>query len=115
MNYEQYKNKAYAKIKQYGSECNIERVIEEVYNKETNDYEKEIEIVSGYALQDAFEMENVNGTSIKAGDIKLMGVFNSKIKVGDTIIFGGKNYTVVNYTVLNPDGLTDIYYTIQCR
>ena len=44
-----------------------------------------------------------------------MASLNGLPKSNDSITFGNKKYTVVNVDVMNPDGNTDIFYTIQAR
>ena len=60
-------------------------------------------------------MTNINGTTIKAGDVNIMCIFDSKPEVNDVIQFGTKEYNCVSIDEVNPDGNTVLYYTIQGR
>lgn len=115
MNYSKYRSKAKSKISQYGGECVIERAGSEKYNPETNEYEAEKTEIKGKCLVSAYDVSNIDGTNIKAGDIKVMASLDSAPVTGDQIQIGGKTYTVISWSELNPDGNTNIYYTIQAR
>lgn len=115
MNYQKYANKAYSKIKQYGSPITIQRSGSTSYNPLTDKYENNGVILSGFALQNNFDQKNIDGTNIRYGDVLLMCVLDGEPKSNDTIAFGSRGYTVVNVEVLSPDGQTDIYYKIQAR
>lgn len=115
MNYKKIADKAYSKIRQYGSECIIKRVTGSVYNPVTNKYEGAEDDVKGYALQSSFNMENIDGTNIKAGDILLMCVFDKEPKINETVLFGGNQYKIISLASVNPDGKNVMYYKAQCR
>lgn len=115
MNYDKYQTKAYTKIKQYGSVIKIIRSNGNVYNPKTNEYVKNEETISGYALQSSFKQNNIDGTNIRIGDVCFLAVLDSVPKTNDSVIFCDKTYTVINIDVLSPDGTTNIYYRIQAR
>lgn len=115
MNYQKYADKAYSKIKQYGSPITVKRSGSKVYNPLKNTYEDSGITLSGFALQSNFDQKNIDGTNIRYGDVLLMCVLDGVPKSNDTVAFGAKGYTVVNVDVLSPDGQTDIYYKIQAR
>lgn len=115
MNYQTVAKKAYNAIKKYGSACFIVRKGEEVYNPATNSYEAVETHVNGYALQENYKANEIDGTRIQVGDVKLMAVFESTPVNGDEVVFGVNRYVVVDFDKLSPDGETNIYYGVQCR
>lgn len=115
MNYKDIQKKAYNAIKKNGSACCIVRKGSEVYNKTTNTYTSTTEQINGYALQENYKANEIDGERIQVGDVKLMAVFDSTPVNGDEITFGNNKYVVVNFDVLSPDGKTNIYYGVQCR
>lgn len=62
-----------------------------------------------------YNLKNIDGTTIKNGDINLLSVFDDKPVLNDVIVFGGNKYTVMNVNPVCPDGETVIYYDIQAR
>ena len=115
MNYQKYADKAYAKIKQYGSPITVKRAGKKVYDKETDTYTDNGEEYTGYALQRSFDQKNIDGTNIKFGDVLFMAVLSGLPKSNDKITYGSKSYTVINVDILSPNGVTDIFYNIQAR
>lgn len=115
MNYSKYANKAYSKIKQYGSSIKITRSGSKVYNPSTNSYEDSGKEINGYALQSNFDQKNIDGTNIQFGDILLFAYLDDIPKSNDTVLFNEKSYTIINVEKVSPDGKTDIYYNIQAR
>lgn len=115
MNYQKYANKAFTKIKQYGSSIQIVHSGKKEYNPATNSYIDNGTTIKGVALQRNYQQKDIDGTNIKMGDIQFMASLNGKPQSNDVIEFEGKNYTVINVDVLNPNGQTDIFYTIQAR
>lgn len=116
MDYSKYYLKVKAKISQYGGDCFIIRKGElGQYNPATNKYESEEEVVKGKGILSNYDDSLVNGTSINAGDVKIMCIFDKEPIVGDVIKMGGRDYTVVRVNGLNPDGKCVIYYDIQAR
>jgi len=115
MNYQKYADKAYTKIKKYGSPITIKRSGKAEYNKETNKYEDSGETISGVAIQRNYDQRNIDGTNIRMGDVQFMASLNGQPKSNDNITFVGKSFVVVNAVPMNPDGTTDIFYTIQAR
>lgn len=115
MNYIKYANKAYSKIKQYGSPITIIRSGSRVYNPETNEYEDNGEKINGYSLLNNFNQKNIDGTNIKFGDVLFFASLEKPPKTNDSVLFNGKTYTVVNVSVFAPNGVTDIFYNIQAR
>lgn len=115
MNYQKYADKAFTKIKKYGSPITVKRAGEKEYDEETNMYYDTGVEFGGYALQSRFENRDIDGTNIMFGDIKFMAVLDDVPFTDDTIIFEGSSYTIKNVIQLNPNGKTNIYYTIQAR
>lgn len=115
MNYQPYADKAYEKIKKYGSSITITRSGEAEYNPETNKYEDSGETITGVAIQRQYDQKDIDGTNIRIGDINFMASLNGKPQSNDVIEFEGSNYTVVRAIPLNPNGKTDIFWTIQAR
>lgn len=115
MNYLSVAKKARNAIAKNGSPCKIVRSTEDVYNPDTNEYEKKEQVISGVALQEAYAAEMIDGTIIKSGDVKLMCSLDGEPKEGDVIEFSGKRYSVISVSSLNPDGKTVIAYTVQGR
>ena len=115
MNYTPYANKAYTKIKKYGSAIMITHSGESVYNPETNEYEDTGSTVVGVAIQRNYSQKDIDGTNIRIGDINFMASLNGKPYSNDVIEFEGNQYTVVRAIPLNPNGKTDIFWDIQAR
>lgn len=115
MNYQKYADKAYTKIKQFGSSIIVTRAGNKKYNPATNEYDETKVQIFGVALQRNYDQKNIDGTTIKVGDIMFMCSLNGKPQSNDEIFFEGRNYTVINVTPLSPDGKTNIFYTIQAR
>ena len=44
-----------------------------------------------------------------------MAVFDNTPKINDELKIGDKEYHIVNFTELNPNGSSSIYYKIQAR
>lgn len=115
MNYQKYTDKAFSKIKQYGSSITITHSGQKHYSSTTNTYTDDGTKIYGVALQSNYQQRDIDGTNIRIGDIKFMASLNGKPQTNDTIEFEGKNYTVINVSVLSLDGKSDIFYTIQAR
>lgn len=115
MNYQKYADKAYTKIKQYGSPISIKRSGKKQYDPATNTYTDSGAQLEGFAIMRNYNQHNIDGTNIRIGDVQFMACLDGEPKSNDSITFGSKNYTVVNVDVMNPDGNTDIFYTIQAR
>ena len=115
MNYQKYADKAYEKIKKYGSAIMITQSGAKVYDPTTNTYVDSGTSVLGVAIQRTYSQKDIDGTNIKMGDVEFMASLNGKPQANDEIEFEGKKYTVVFVRPLAPDGATDIFYTIQAR
>ena len=115
MSYQKYADKAFEKIKKYGSLIKVKRAGEEEYDPETNTYSGGGEEFTGYAIQRNFNQRNVDGTNIKYGDVLFMAQLPERPQTNDTVVFGGREYTVINVEPLNPDGSIDIFVNIQAR
>lgn len=115
MNYTPYANKAFEKIKKYGSAIMITHSGSKEYNPETDEYEDTGSIVLGVAIQRQYSQKDIDGTNIRMGDVNFMASLNGKVYSNDVIEFEGNNYTVVLAVPLNPDGKTDIFWNIQAR
>ena len=115
MNYQKYADNAYTKIKQYGSPIIIKRAGKAVYDPSTNTYTDSGAQLDGFAIMRNYNQHNIDGTNIRIGDVQFMAYLSGQPKSNDSITFGNKKYTVVNVDVMNPDGNTDIFYTIQAR
>lgn len=115
MNYGKYAEKAYEKIRKYGSAITVRRGGKKVYDPETNAYEEFGEEFGGVALQRSFSQKNIDGINVKFGDVLFMACVDGKPQSDDTVIFGDRKFTVVNVEFVNPDGMTDIFVRIQAR
>ena len=115
MNYQKYADKAFSKLKQYGSPITIKRSGEKVYDKTTNTYIDNGEEFSGVAIQRSFDQKNIDGTNIKFGDVQFMAQLQKRPQSNDTVVFGGRTYTVINVDPMNVDGNVDIFVNIQAR
>lgn len=115
MNYQKYADKAYSKIKQYGSPIMLKRSGKASYNTETNSYEDSGEVITGVAIQRNYDQKNIDGTNIRMGDVQFMACLSGQPKSNDKVMFGGKTFVVINAIPMNPDGTTDIFFTIQAR
>lgn len=115
MNYTPYADKAYTKIKKYGSTITVTHSGSKVYNPETDEYEDTGSTVVGVAIQRNYSQRDIDGTNIRIGDINFMASLNGKPYSNDEIEFEGNKYTVVLAIPLNPNGKTDIFWNIQAR
>lgn len=115
MNYVPYANKAYEKIKKYGSSITITRSGNAEYNSATDEYDDKGEQIVGVAIQRNYDQRDIDGTNIRMGDINFMASLDGKPQSNDVIEFEGNNYTVVRAVPMNPNGKTDIFWTIQAR
>ena len=115
MNYQKYADKAFEKIKKYGSPITIKHSGGKIYNPETNTYSDSGTTISGVAIQRNYNQRDIDGTNIRMGDIQFMCSLPSKPFTNDTISFGNRTFTVVNVMPMNPDGNTDIFFNIQAR
>ena len=115
MNYKPYADKAYTKIKKYGSAIMITHSGSAEYNPVTNAYEDSGTTVTGVAIQRQYNQRDIDGTNIRIGDINFIASLNGKPYSNDVIEFEGNKYTVINAIPLNPNGKTDIFWTIQAR
>lgn len=115
MNYQKYADKAFSKLKQYGSPITIKRSGKKVYDKTTNTYIDNGEEFSGVAFQRNFDQKNIDGTSIKFGDVLFMASLEKRPQSNDTVTFGGRSYTVIDCKPMNPNGKTDIFFNIHAR
>ena len=115
MNYSKYKTIAKNKLSKYGTDCVIIRKSGERYNAETNEYENETTEIQGKCLVSSYNAQNIDGTNIKSGDLKIMAVLDSEPKTGDVIKISDKVYSVISWTEQNPNKDEAIFYTIQGR
>lgn len=115
MNYQKYADKAFDKLKQYGSSITIKRSGKKVYDKTTNTYIDNGEEFSGVAIQRNFDQRNIDGTNIKFGDVLFMAQLKKRPQSNDSVVFGGRTYTVINVDPMNIDGSVDIFVNIQAR
>lgn len=115
MNYSNVKAKALKALKKNGSLCVLTKHGEEVYNAETNEYEQVTESYEGNAIVSSYDLKNIDGTNILAGDARIMAVLNVLPAMGDKIKVGNDEFTVINVNPFAPDGVTTIYYIIQGR
>lgn len=115
MNYQPYAETALEKLKEYGSPITIKHSGKREYNPATNTYTDSGTEITGFAILRNYNQHNIDGTNIRIGDVQFMASLNGLPKSNDSITFGNKKYTVVNVDVMNPDGNTDIFYTIQAR
>lgn len=115
MNYSKYAKITKQKLTQYGGDCVITRKSAETYNPETNEYESTVIKINGKGIISNYSVENIDGTNVLAGDVNIMAVFDDAPKINDELKIGDKEYHIVNFTELNPNGLSSIYYNIQAR
>jgi hypothetical protein len=115
MNYQKYADKAFIKLKKYGAKLTVKRSGQKVYDAETNTYTDSGEEFSGVAIQRNFSLKNIDGKNILLGDVLFMAQLPQRPRANDTVVFGGKEYTVVSVDPLNVDGSVDIFVNIQAR
>ncbi len=115
MNYQKYADKAFSKLKRYGSPITIKRSGRKVYDKTTNTYIDNGEEFSGVAIQRNFDQKNIDGTNIKFGDVLFMAQLPKRPQSNDTVVFGGRTYTVISVDPMNVDGNIDIFVNIHAR
>lgn len=115
MNYTKYADKAFTKIKQYGSPIIIKRSGKKEYDPTTNTYTDSGLEITGFAICRNYNQHNIDGTNIKFGDVMFMAKLPNRPQSNDTVIFGGRTYTVINVDPMNVDGNVDIFVNIQAR
>ena len=115
MNYQKYADKAFDKLKKYGSAITIKRAGQKVYDKTTGTYTDTGESFTGVAIQRRFDQKNVDGTNVKFGDVMFMAQLPQRPMTNDTVTFGSRSYTVINVEPMNVDGSVDIFVNIQAR
>ena len=115
MNYQPYADKAYQKISKYGAPITIKRSGKKTYDKQTNTYVDSGEQFSGVAIQRNYSQRDIDGTNIKIGDVLFMAQLPQRPQANDTVVFGGRSYTVINPVPMNVDGTVDIFVNIQAR
>lgn len=115
MNYQKYADKAYTKIKQYGSPITVKRAGKKTYDPATNTYTDSGTEFSGVAIQRSFNQKDIDGTNIKFGDVLFMASLSERPLTNDTVSFKGHKYTVINVQPMNPNGEVDIFVNIQAR
>ena len=115
MDYQKYADKAYAKVKKYGSSITVTRTGESEYNPETDEYTDTTVQITGVALRSNFEQKDIDGTNVKFSDAKFMAVLNGTPETNDEVEFEGHKFVIINARPFNLDGKTDIYWTIQAR
>lgn len=115
MDYSKLSVKAKDKINKYGGDVAIIRNGDVTYNEETNTYDSNDVTISGKGILSSIDSSFINGTTVMYGDVSMMCYLDSEPVVNDKLIFGGKQYTVVNIESVNPDGKCVIYYNLQLR
>ena len=115
MNYQKYADKAFSKIKQYGSPITVKRAGKKVYDPATNKYVDNGEEFNGHALKMNYDQKNVDGTNVRMGDVRFMAALDGVPKSGDEAVFAGEKWSVVSVQPCNMDGAVDIYFNIQAR
>ena len=115
MNYQKYADKAFDKLSKYGSAIKIQQAGKKVYDKTTGTYTDTGETFTGVAIQRRFDQKNIDGTNIKFGDVLFMAQLPKRPQTNDSVVFGGKTYTVINVEPMNVDGSVDIFVNIQAR
>ena len=115
MNYQKYSDKAYEKLKKYGSTIMIKQSGQKEYDPATNTYVDNGLSVVGVAIQRQYSQKDIDGTNIRMGDVEFMASLNGKPQTNDEIEFEGKRYTVILANPLNLNGKTDIFWKIQAR
>ena len=115
MNYQKYADKAYEKINEYGSLITIKRSGKKVYDKTTNTYIDIGTEFSGFAFQRNFSQKQIDGTNIRFGDVLFTAQLPERPQSNDTVVFGGRNYTVIDTDPFNVDGSVDIFVNIHAR
>lgn len=119
MDYQKYAKKAFDKLQAYGNakptNVTIRRSGKVVYDPKTNTRTNTGEEFSGVGIQRNFNQKNIDGVNIKFGDILIMAQLPKRPQSNDTVIFVGKEYTVINVDPVNIDGSVDIFVNIQAR
>ena len=115
MSYQKYYDKAFKKVKEKGSPIVITGTGKKKYNPKTGKYDGTETEITGYACQFRYSQKDIDGTNIKATDVKFMAVLNGKPQTDNVVTFEGQSYTIINPSPLNIDGKTDIYWIIQAR
>ena len=124
MNYKKLQATAQRLIGKNGTKCVLNNPSDAppIYNAITNEYEKQEEKFDGVAVISGYEDSMIDGTTIKAGDQKIIAVFMGKpvpqLSTLDVYDKTGKlkdSYKVINSNPKSPDATTVIVYLLQCR
>jgi len=115
MNYSKYADKAKVKIDRYGGICQITRLSEEEYDPETNTYTGIETVIVGKGILSNYSTEQMNGSLIQQGDVKMMCYLNDTPVLDDELEIGGVTYLIKDIAPLIPDGNTVIYFNLQLR
>lgn len=121
MNYSKFKSVSIKLLSKFGTVSNIslkQDTGETTYNETTGVDEKVYKTYSGYGvkLQYATEVIGSGDNIIKAGDVKIICVFDVEpTENNDKIVFGSDTFNVVHLGKVDPDATVTVMYTCQCR
>ena len=121
MDYGKYKKIAIKLLSKFGTSKNIilkKDTGEPVSDPVTKRVVKTYKNYSGYGVKLGYETEAIGTLDniIKAGDVKIICIFNEEpSEQKDQIIFGKDTYNIINVKKIDPDASTVVLYTLQCR
>jgi hypothetical protein len=93
-----------------------------VYNPETNEYDSPEVSYNGYAMITNYDETLIDGTVIRADDLKVKAVLDGKPEAGTSKldIYNTENIKVETLSIINvlpvkPNASLTILYNLQCR
>lgn len=104
-------------IEEFGAAAVLKRSVAGDYDPRFGDVDDNgLQVFNTVAVRVEYELSDVDGTQIRAGDVKLLVTpdLATTPQSGDTIEFAGDTYTVVVSTPLSPAGVV-VLHQVQAR
>lgn len=92
-------------IEKFGTDATVKKVSIAAGANAWNASQQTASSVAGKAVRTEYSLYNINGTTIKAGDVKLLLAAKDLTAVpvqGDTVVFAGTEYKVMNIDPIAP-------------
>ncbi len=113
--YQAMQNTANRLLMFYGRQVNLRRVDETNYNVDTGEITDGTELdYTAYAHPSQYDINEIDGVSIKKGDIRLLMYSVTEPAVGDVATVDAKNYRVLDVQKVSAQG-QNIVYRVQIR
>lgn len=114
MNYTAIKAKAEKAIRKAGKPVSLFKVDDNFDEIEGEVSDVQPQEFKGYAIEEAFENNLIDGTNVLRDDRKLTLVGTPKPEAGEKIVFGDASWKVISTKPFAPGPVT-IYYEVQVR